>query len=166
MPLRMSSRALSLQRQHPGKKVQAGRVATPARFDDERHEVRLVAVRLRLLAFIDRCHLACDCVAFADEPGEMTPTSRIQEVGGLPGLAESRPSVPERLGRLTCGRVTRPGHCGPSCVGNTSCSIASRRRGRTRVVVFAILPYSEHVYVYHLSIRTNKLSMKCAQQHH
>jgi hypothetical protein len=48
--------------------LQAGRVDTPARFDDERHEVRLVAVRLRLLAVVKGCRLAWDCVsALADE---------------------------------------------------------------------------------------------------
>jgi hypothetical protein len=52
MPPRKPSRALGLQRQDPGKELQAGRVDTPALFDDERHEVRLVAVRLRLLAFV------------------------------------------------------------------------------------------------------------------
>ncbi len=52
MPPRKSSQ------QDPGEEV-------PTRFDDERHEVRLVALRLRLLAVID---LACDCVsALADE---------------------------------------------------------------------------------------------------
>ncbi len=65
MPPRKSSRALGLQRQDP---MQAGRIDTPARFDDERHEVRLVAVRLRLLAVVERCHLALHCVsALADE---------------------------------------------------------------------------------------------------
>jgi hypothetical protein len=49
MPPRKSSRALGLPRQDPGEEVQAGRGDTPARFDDERHKGRLVAVRLRLL---------------------------------------------------------------------------------------------------------------------
>ncbi len=62
---RKSSRALGLD---PGEEVQAGRVDTPARFDAERHEVRLVAVRLRLLVVVDRRRLAWDCVsALADE---------------------------------------------------------------------------------------------------
>ncbi len=52
MPPRQFSRALGFQRQDSGEEVQAGRVDTPARFDDERHEVRLVAVRLRLLAVV------------------------------------------------------------------------------------------------------------------
>ncbi len=68
MPPRKSSRALGLQRQDPGEDLQAGRVNTPTRFDDERHEVRLVAVRLRLLVFVKGCRLAWDCVgALADE---------------------------------------------------------------------------------------------------
>ncbi len=41
----------------PGEEVQAGRVDTPARFDNERHEVRLVAERLRLLAVVEGCRL-------------------------------------------------------------------------------------------------------------
>ncbi len=53
MPPRKSSRALALQRQDPGEGLRAGRVDTPTRFDDERHEVRLVAVRLRLLAVME-----------------------------------------------------------------------------------------------------------------
>ncbi len=63
MPTRQPSCALSLQQQDPGEELQAGGVDTPARFDDERHEVRLVAVRLRLLAVVDRCCLARDCRA-------------------------------------------------------------------------------------------------------
>jgi hypothetical protein len=49
--------------------MQAGRVnLAPARFDDERHDVRLVAVRVCLLAVEDRYCLARDCVgALADE---------------------------------------------------------------------------------------------------
>ncbi len=61
MPPIKSSRALGLQRQDPGEELQAGRVDTPTRFDDERHEVRLVAVRLRLLVFVEDCRLARDC---------------------------------------------------------------------------------------------------------
>ncbi len=68
MPPRKSSRALGLRRQDPGEELQAGRVDTRARFDDERHEVRPVAVRLRLLAVLEGCRLAWDCVsALADE---------------------------------------------------------------------------------------------------
>ncbi len=55
MPPCKSSRAIGLQRQDPGEDWQAGRVDMPARFYDERHEVRLVAVhvRLRLLAVVE-----------------------------------------------------------------------------------------------------------------
>ena len=57
MPPRKSSRALGLQRQDLQRswRAIAGR---PTRFDDERHEVRLVAVRLRLLVFVEGCRLA------------------------------------------------------------------------------------------------------------
>jgi hypothetical protein len=48
MPPRKSNRALGLQRQDPGEELQAGRVDTPTRLDDEQHEVRLVAVRPRV----------------------------------------------------------------------------------------------------------------------
>jgi hypothetical protein len=48
--LRASPAVPCLQRQDPGVELQAGRVDTPTRFDDERHEVRLVAVRLHLFA--------------------------------------------------------------------------------------------------------------------
>jgi hypothetical protein len=75
MPPRKSSRALGLQRQDPGKEFQAGRV-------DERHEVRLVAVRLRLLAVVERCRgiVSVPLLTRRCEAGQMMPTSRIQEV--------------------------------------------------------------------------------------
>jgi hypothetical protein len=53
--------------------LQAGRVDTPARFDDERHKVRLVAVRLRLLAVVERCRLAWDCVSALADAAETPP---------------------------------------------------------------------------------------------
>ncbi len=50
--------------QGPGEELQTGRVDTPARFDDERHEVRLCATS----SVVERCRLAWGCVsALADE---------------------------------------------------------------------------------------------------
>jgi hypothetical protein len=67
---------------------EAGRVDTPARFDDEGHRVRLVAVRLHLLAVVDCRHVAAALPGIVSVPlltrrcerGQKMPTSRIQEV--------------------------------------------------------------------------------------
>ncbi len=97
---RKSSRALGLQWQDPGEELQAGRVDTPTRLDDERHEVRLVAVRIRILVFVERCRLAWDYVGAFD--------AHVQDPGGptLDHLDVATPLVSRGSPSVTIGSRT------------------------------------------------------------